>query len=75
MPDPREERNDDLARRLDVLIFLQLDQSHPSMTDKIEKLSQAGLNPTEIGRIVGRASNYVTATLSQGKKRKTKGKQ
>jgi hypothetical protein len=64
-----------LARLLDVLIFLQLDQNYPSMAEKVEKLSQAGLNSAEIGRIVGKASNYVTATLSQGKKRKVRGKQ
>ena len=65
----------DLTRRLDVLIFLQLDQRYPSMTEKVEKLSQAGLSSGEIGRIVGKPSNYVTATLSQGKKRKGKEKQ
>lgn len=64
----------DLARRVDVLIFLQLDQKCPSMTDKIEKLAEAGLNSGEIGRIIGKPTNYVTATLSQGKKRKGKGR-
>ncbi len=75
MNDLAEERDHDLARRLDVLIFLQLDQRYPSMTEKVEKLSQAGLSSSEIGRIVGKASNYVTATLSQGKKRKGREKQ
>jgi hypothetical protein len=69
------EQTVNLARRLDVLIFLQLDQRYPSMTEKVEKLSEVGLNSAEIGQIVGKASNYVTATLSQGKKRKGKGKQ
>jgi hypothetical protein len=64
----------DLARQIDVLIFLQLDQKYPSMTDKVEKLAEAGLNSGEIGRIVGKPANYVTATLSRGKKRKGKGK-
>ena len=59
----------DLARRIDVLIFIELDQRYPSMTEKVEKLAQAGLNSGEIGRIVGKPTNYVTATLSQGKKR------
>jgi len=74
MKDLADEQAADLARRLDVLIFLQLDQSYPSMTQKVEKLSQAGLDSAEIGRIVGKPSNYVTATLSQGKKRKGKEK-
>ena len=65
----------DLGRRIDVLIFLELDHKYPSMTDKVEKLAQAGLNSGEIGRIVGKPTNYVTATLSQGKKRKGKSKQ
>ncbi len=65
----------DLTRRMDVLIFLQLDERYPSMTDKVEKLAEAGLNSGEIGRIVGKTANYVTATLSQGKKRKDKGRQ
>lgn len=68
------EPTDDVARRMDVLIFLQLDQKYPSVTDKVEKLAEAGLNSGEIGRIVGKPSNYVTATLAQGKKRKGKGK-
>jgi hypothetical protein len=74
MNDLADEPVSDLARRLDVLIFLHLDQSCPSMTEKVEKLTQAGLNSAEIGRIVGKPSNYVTATLSQGKKRKGKNK-
>jgi DNA-directed RNA polymerase specialized sigma24 family protein len=75
MQDLAEEQTADLARRLDVLIFLQLDQRYPSMTEKVEKLSLAGLSSPEIGRIIGKPSNYVTATLSQGRKRKGKGKQ
>ena len=72
MPTLANNDNVSLERRLDVLIFLQLDQKYPSMTEKIEKLSQAGLNSGEIGQIVGKPTNYVTATLSQGKKRKGK---
>jgi hypothetical protein len=70
-----EEQGRDLARLLNVLIFLQLDQNYRSTTEKAEKLSQAGLNSAEIGRIIGKPGNYVTAALSQGKKRKDKGKQ
>lgn len=60
----------DLIRRLDVLIFLSLDNKYPSVTDKVKKLTETGLNSGEIGRILGKATNYVTATLSKGKKRK-----
>jgi hypothetical protein len=73
MQDLGSERMVGIERRLDVLIYLQLDQTFPSMTQKVEKLSQAGLSAAEIGRIIGKPNNYVTATLSQGKKRKTKG--
>ena len=66
------ESGDELGRRVDVLIFLHLDQKYPSATEKIEKLKQAGLNSGEIGRIIGKSSSYVTAALSQGKKRKGK---
>jgi hypothetical protein len=58
-----------LGKKIDVLIFIQLDQRYPSMADKISKLAEAGLNSGEIGRIVGKATNYVTATLSQGKRK------
>jgi len=75
MNDLAEEQTVDLARRLDVLIFLQLDQNCPSMTEKVQKLSQAGLSSAEIGRVVGKPSNYVTAIRSRGKKPKGKGKQ
>jgi len=66
--------SNDMARRIDVLIFLQLDENCPSMNSKIQKLREAGLNSGEIGRIVGKPTNYVTATLSQGKKRKARRK-
>ena len=62
-----EDDNVELGRRIDVPNS-QLDQRYPSMTE-IAKLAQAGLNLGEIGRIVGKPTNYVTATLSQGKKR------
>jgi hypothetical protein len=58
-----------LGKKVDVLIFVQLDQRYPSMTDKITKWAEAGLNSGEIGRIVGKPANYVTATLSQGKRK------
>jgi len=67
--DLAEKNTLELGRRIDVLIFLELDQRYPSMTEKVEKLAQAGLNSGEIRRIVGKPTNYVTATLSQGKKR------
>jgi hypothetical protein len=69
MTDEGDARSFDLSRRLDVLIFLQLDERCPSVAEKIMKLAESGLNSSEIGGIVGRKANYVTATLSQQKKR------
>ncbi len=64
-----------LAGRLNVLVSLHLDHRCPSTADKIAKLAASALNSGEIGQIVGKPTNYVTATLSQGKKRKGKGKE
>jgi hypothetical protein len=69
MTDEGSSRVLDLGRRLDVLIFLQLDEKYPSVAEKIMKLADGGLNSSEIGSIVGRKANYVTATLSKRKKR------
>lgn len=70
----RQENQDaaDLGRRMDVLIFIELDQRFPSMTDKVLKLAEAGLGSGEIARIVAKTSNFVTATLAQGRRRKGK---
>jgi hypothetical protein len=61
--------NEEITRRLDLLIFLHLDERFPSVTEKITKLAEAGLNSSEIGRFVGKKANYVTAILSQRNKR------
>jgi uncharacterized protein YoaH (UPF0181 family) len=44
------------------------------MTEKIEKLAEAGLGSGEIARIVAKPSRYVAAALSKGKKRKGRAK-
>ena len=62
-----------ILERLNVLINIALDSrpDTPGMvSSKISALSSMGLSPSEISRIVGKESNYVTATLSQAKKRK-----
>jgi uncharacterized protein YoaH (UPF0181 family) len=64
----------DLGRRIDTLIFIELDQRFPLMTEKIEKLAEAGLGSGEIARIVAKPSRYVAAALSKGKKRKGRAK-
>ncbi len=62
-----------LERKLDLishLLCLLVDRDRaPSITDQIGILASHGLAPAEIGRIVGREANYVSASL-----KKTKGK-
>jgi hypothetical protein len=64
-----------VIKRLDILILLNLektnDLSPTSMADKISKLSNYGISAAEIANIIGKQTNYVTATLSQ---KKVKGK-
>ncbi|MBB5063907.1 hypothetical protein [Granulicella mallensis] len=62
--------------RLDViahLLCLLVDQNKiPAISDQIALLATHGLSGAEIGRIVGREANYVSASMNQQKK---KGKQ
>ena len=67
-----------IIKRLNVLIAILLEQSPTessrSMTDKIVKLAEVGVPQADIGKILGKPLNYVTAVLSQRKSRKKKGK-
>jgi len=60
-----------VIKRLDILILLNLEKTNnltpTSMADKISKLSNYGISAAEIGKIVGKQTNYVTAILSQKK--------
>lgn len=67
----------EIVKRLNILIILSLDAAQTdgcSMADKIVRLNNFGVSPTDIAKILGKPLNYVTATLSQRKTRKTKGK-
>lgn len=65
----------DLLTRLDVLIALLLERSEPdskvSTSDKIAKLIELGVSPADVARILGKPTNYVTATLAVRRRRKT----
>jgi len=67
-----------IINRLNVLITLGLDKvggpDGMCLADKISRLSELGLAPSEISDIVGKPINYITATLSRRKSKKTKGK-
>lgn len=63
----------EVLKRLNIIINLLLNQvEHPesqiSMVERIRYLSSTGLPPAEIGRVVGKPTNYVGAVLSRAKK-------
>jgi hypothetical protein len=61
-----------IERRLDLMIQLLClivdPKKLPTISDQVGLLSERGLTPTEIGKIVGREANYVSATLKNRKK-------
>jgi hypothetical protein len=65
-----------LERRLDLVIHLLLMGLNPSkvpaVTDQIALLSSHGLLPSEIGRIIGKESNYVSAMMKSRARSKKK---
>lgn len=62
-----------LRDRLDVLthiLCLLIDPNKiPPISDQIALLASHGLSGAEIGRIVGREPNYVSAVMNQQKKK------
>ena len=73
--DPTLARLDGIARRLDAVIGLLLRSTNsPSISDQIKTLSGMGFKPPEIGRIVGKETNYVGAVLSSRSKSSGKAK-
>ncbi len=74
----KEQWAEDIIKRLNILIAINLDrgvENGLSMADKIAKLNELGVSTADIAKIFGKPANYVTAHLSQRKKRrKGKGK-
>jgi hypothetical protein len=74
----KDQKNvEEIIKRLNILIALNLDNTGKnglSMADKITKLNDLGVSSADIARILGKPPNYVTATLSQRKTKKKKGK-
>jgi hypothetical protein len=64
---------DQLRDRLDLiahLLCLLVDQKRiPAISEQIALLATHGLSGVEIGRIVGREPNYVSASMNQQKKK------
>lgn len=66
-----------LIKRLNTIISLKLDiplqGKSISITRKIHRLHDLGLTPAEIGSILGKPTNYITAVIhGQSKKVKKK---
>ena len=66
-----EMKCDDVVRRLDVVISLLLELTlvqgkSAAVAQKIYKLKDMGLAASEIGAILCKPTNYVTAALSRG---------
>ena len=65
-----------IIRRLNALISLTADialsKDSASASDKIQRLTSLGLSPAEIGEILNKPTNYITAALHQKKKRSKK---
>ena len=67
--------NQGIIKRLDIIIALLLrfrpNEPEATATDKIAELADLGLSRSEIGRIMGKPANYVSAVLGtkKGKKR------
>jgi hypothetical protein len=62
-----------ILQRLNVLIALQLDAKPEipatSMAQRILRLAEFGLGPAEIGSILGKKANYVSAVIGSRRKR------
>jgi hypothetical protein len=71
-----ENDSEALQRRLDLIIHLLLmglnPAKVPSVTEQIVLLSSHNLSPAEIGRIIGRESNYVSAMLKSRTRSKSR---
>ena len=67
---------DRILRRMDILIALQLEKpiegKSTPVSVRIKRLHQLGLKASEIADLIGKSTNYVTATLSTGKKGRDK---
>jgi hypothetical protein len=64
-----------LIKKFNILISLILDLSGDkelSITEKVKKLSDSGLKPSEIGDILSKKANYISAVMNSSRKSKRK---
>ncbi len=63
---------DEITKRLDLIIGLMLEwgpEATTSLDERILRLDRLGIGAAEIGRILRRPTNQVTATLSRQRKK------
>jgi hypothetical protein len=67
-----EERLEKIEERLDLIAYillLSVDKKNiTQITDQIATLTDRGMSPAEIGRIVGRKANYVSVMTKRARK-------
>jgi hypothetical protein len=70
-----DKNNSSLNEKLDIIIKLLSIQviGDGNNMDAVSKLTSAGISSTQIGKIIGRQTNYITACISR--LRKSNGKQ
>ncbi len=72
----KNEPEDRFIKRLNILISLMLDivsKENPAQTtEKVERLLGLGLTPAEVGEILDKPTNYVTAVMNTKKKKAKK---
>lgn len=65
-----------IIKRLNTLISLTLElissDKSTSIAEKVQHLINLGLTPAEVGEILGKPTNYITAVVHNKKKRKKK---
>jgi hypothetical protein len=73
-----EVSNADVVRRLDIIIGILLEttnnESTLSTTEKIVRLTEMGMSPSEISGVIGKPGNYVAAALAQRRRVKRHGR-
>ena len=65
-----------IVQRLNILIALQLDATagsgDKSTAQRIQRLAELGLGPAQIGAVVGKKANYVSAVLGSKRRKFTR---
>ena len=65
-----EIKAEDIIKRLDLIAYLLLEQKRQEKSSReiIKELSEWGLKPFEIAKILGKSSSYIRSELTQIRK-------